>query len=313
MQFWPRKRITKAILSVNWRAVQGRTNQSGLLGAIGYKAGMARYLVRDMTPDSMTKGKQIIVPVTLIECPPMRIASVRFYRNSNVAFDIPVSIPEKEKKFLKQVIKLPKETKTAEKISDAESKINEFSDIRILAYSIPRMTGVKKSPDVAELGLAGNITDKINFIKANLDKEIVISDIFKKNALVDVRGLTKGKGLVGPIKRFGLSLRSHKTEKGQRRPGTLGPWTPSRVTFRAPLAGQMGMFSRIVYNSNIVDMGGADAVNFDLPHYGKIKANYVAVKGSVQGPQKRQILLTCALRPIKKTAKQNFEVVSLLK
>lgn len=313
LQFWPRKRVANKIPSVNWRAVQNRTSQSGLLGAIGYKAGMARYLAKDMTPDSMTKGKQIIVPVTLIECPPMRIASIRFYKDSNVAFDVSVQIPEKEKKFLKQALKLPKETKTAEKIAEAESKINEFSDIRILAYSIPRMTGVKKTPDLAEIGIAGSISDKLNFVKENLDKEITISSIFKKNSLVDVRGVTKGKGLVGPIKRFGLSLRSHKTEKGVRRPGTLGPWTPSRVTFRAPIAGQMGMFTRIVYNSNVVDMGQASAIKFDFPHYGKIRANYIAVKGSVQGPQKRQVLLTAALRPIKSTEKQNFEVISLLK
>jgi large subunit ribosomal protein L3 len=313
LQFWPRKRIRKLLPSVNWPALQNRIEQSGLLGGIGYKVGMARYLVRDLTADSMTKGKQIIVPVTLIEFPPMRIASIRFYKNSNVAFDIPVSVPEKEAKFLKKVLKLPKEVKTAEKLSDAESKINEFNDIRILVYSIVRATGIKKTPDVAEMGLGGSIADKLKFVKENIDKEIIISDVFKKGNLIDVRGLTKGKGFTGPIKRFGLSLRGHKTEKGRRRPGTLGPWTPSRVTFRAPLAGQMGMFGRIVYNVKIVDVGQASAVNMDFPHYGKIKSTFVAVKGSVQGPPKRQILITTSLRPLKKTDKQNFEVLNLLK
>lgn len=313
LQFWPRKRIRKLLPSVNWPALQERAKQNGLLGGIGYKVGMARYLVRDMTADSMTKGKQIIVPVTLVECPPMRIASIRFYKNSNVAFDVPVSVPEKEAKFLKRTLRLSKTTKTAEKLAEAESKIEEFSDIRILIYSIARFTGIKKTPDIAEIGIGGSIADKIKFVKENFDKEIVISDFFKKGALVDIRGLTKGRGLVGPIKRFGLSLRSHKTEKGRRRPGTLGPWTPSRVTFRAPLAGQMGMFERIVYNIKIVDEGQASAVTTDFPHYGKIKSAFVAVKGSIQGPPKRQILITAPLRPLKKTNKQNFEVLNILK
>ena len=38
-----------------------------------------------------------------------------------------------------------------------------------------------------------------------------------EEGIVDVRGLTKGKGTQGPVKRLGLTLRFHKTEKGQRK------------------------------------------------------------------------------------------------
>lgn len=312
LQFWPRKRAKRFLPSVNWPALQ-KNKEIRLLGSIGYKVGMARCLARDVTPDSMTKGKQIIFPITFIECPPMRIASIRFYRDSKVAFDVAVSIPEKDVKFLKRVLKLPKATKTTEKIAEVESKINEFSDIRLLVYSVVRATTIKKTPDVAEIALGGSIEEKLKFIKAHLDKEIMVSEIFKKNDLVDIRGLTKGKGFVGPIKRFGFGLRSYKSEKGRRRPGTLGPWTPSRVTFKAPLAGQLGLFSRVVYNAKIIDEGKAGAIKFEFPHYGKIRSDYIFVKGSVQGPQKRQLLITTALRPTKKITKQNFEVLNLLK
>jgi len=42
--------------------------------------------------------------------------------------------------------------------------------------------------------------------------------------MVDSKTFTKGKGFQGPVKRFGISLRSHKSEKVIRGPGSLGPW-----------------------------------------------------------------------------------------
>ena len=90
-----------------------------------------------------------------------------------------------------------------------------------------------------------------------MNKEIFISDIFEKGLLADARGLTKGKGLVGPVKRFGITLKQHKSEKGRRRPGSLGPWHPARVIFRVPMAGQLGMFKRVIYNNKIIKIGKA--------------------------------------------------------
>ena len=43
----------------------------------------------------------------------------------------------------------------------------------------------------------------------------------------------------------------------------------------------------------------------------KALANYVILAGSVQGPQKRQILITPAMRATKKQAKKNYELLSL--
>jgi hypothetical protein len=37
--------------------------------------------VKDNTANSMIKGKQKVIPVTVIECPPIKIFSVRFYKN----------------------------------------------------------------------------------------------------------------------------------------------------------------------------------------------------------------------------------------
>lgn len=309
LQFWPRKRAARVLPGVNWRALNKK--HKGLLGFIGYKVGMARALVRDITPDSMTKNKQIILPLTIVECPSMKILSIRFYKNDKIAKDILSDDLEKE---LKHKIKLPKVMKkTSEILAEIEPRLNEFSDIRLVVYSLAKQTGIKKTPDIAEIGIGGNMDEKFNFAKERVGKELHITDFAAKGNIYDIRGVTKAHGFTGPVKRFGIGLRQHKSEKGVRRPGTLGPWTPSRVTYRAPLAGQHGFFTRLKYNSKIVDVNNAEKLALEFKHYGKVKSNYIAVKGSVQGPAKRQILLTAVLRETKETKKENFDVIKIMK
>ena len=296
LQYWPRKRARKALPSINWKALN---SDSKFKGFICYKAGMASAFVKDETPDSMTKGKKIVVPATILECPSMKIFSVRFYKNGKVAKEILAEGLDKE---LKRKVKLPKVSKKSE-------LEGEFDDVRAICYSIVKKTNIKKTPDLSEIALGGSYEDKIKFLKENLGKEISVSSIFEKGNLADVRGLTKGKGLQGPVKRFGITLKSHKSEKGQRRPGTIGSFHPTRVTFRAPMAGQIGMFTRVTYNHKILEIGKEKFKN--IKNFGDIKTDYVIVAGSVQGPEKRQLLLTAPLRETKKQKKKNYEVIEL--
>ena len=78
---------------MNWEAINSGKN---LKGFISYKAGMSSALVKDNTPNSMTKDKQITIPVTILECPSMKIFSVRFYKNGKVAKDVLVEQLDKE-------------------------------------------------------------------------------------------------------------------------------------------------------------------------------------------------------------------------
>lgn len=301
LQFWPRKRASKFLPSVNWSAI---SSEKGFKGFICYKAGMASAHVKDSTPNSMTFGKNIFVPITILECPPMKILSIRFYKNGKVAKEILNKNLDKE---LKRKIKLPK--KEAKKLE--EVKVEDYEDVRIIVYSHVKKTGLKKKPDLSEIGLSGTIDEKFSFIKENLEKEIFVSDVFEKGALVDLRGLTKGKGFSGPVKRFGIKLKQKKSEKGQRRPGSLGPWHPARVTFRAPQAGQLGMFTRIIYNNKIIDLGKSEGKFKSLKNFGYVKTDYVIVQGSVQGPAKRQLLMTRPLRQTKKQLKKNYDLIDI--
>jgi large subunit ribosomal protein L3 len=300
LQFYPRKRAGKQIPSANWKTIKGE----GILGFLAYKVGMASAVVKDNTEDSMTKGKRLTIPVTVLEAPSMKIFSVRFYKNGVVMKDIVVSID----KELKKKVKLPKEAGKLEKIPEG------YDNIRVIAYSIPKQTSIKKTPDLIELAIGGE--NKLEFVKSLIGKELSISD-FLKDALVDVHGLTKGKGFVGPVKRFGIALRQHKSEKGVRKAGSIGPWHPAHVTFRTPMAGQLGMFSRVVYNLKVINSGKISEKDINqgtgFKNYGKIKTSYIILKGSVQGPEKRAVLLTPSFRPTKSTEKKNYEFVELTK
>lgn len=306
LQFWPRKRVSKFLPSVNWKSINSGKN---IKGFIGYKAGMASVEVKDLTPNSMTKDKKIIIPSTIIECPPMKIFSIRFYKNGKVAKDVLAEHVDKE---LKRVIKLPKQGKNpADNLNS-----NGYDDVSMIAYSQVKKTKIKKTPDLTEIGLTGTIEDKLNFIKSHLNKEIPVSEVFSLGELVDVRGLTKGKGFAGPVKRFGITLRFHKSEKGVRKVGSIGPWHPARVTYKVPMAGQLGMFTRVHYNQKILQIvKSEDPENKlkNIKNYGETNTDYILVYGSVQGPAKRQILLTSSLRPSKMQKKKVFEFVEVKK
>ena len=305
LQFWPRKRASKFLPRVNWKAINSGKNFRGF---ICYKAGMASVEIKDNTEHSMTKGKKITIPATILECPSMKIFSVRFYKDGKVMKDV---LSEQLDKELKRKVKVPKQGKA--KIDD----VKDFDDVSVIVYSQVKKTGIKKKPDLAEISVVGNSAEeKLNFIKENLNKELNIADIFESGQLIDVRGLTKGKGLSGPVKRFGITLKAHKSEKGVRRPGNVGPWHPARVTYKVPMAGQLGMFTRVHYNQKVLALGNDEAIKEKLKaikHYGNVNTNYLIVAGSVQGSAKRQVLITSPLRKSKMSAKKNYEFVGILR
>lgn len=265
---------------------------------------MATAIVKDSTDKSMTAGKRIAIPVTILEAPNMKVYSVRFYKHFQVVKEVVVS----NDKILKHILKVPAQLKNI----DTEMP-KDYDDIRVIVYSLPSQTSVKKTPDIVEVAI--DVPNKLEFVKGLIGKEIPLKD-FLQYELLDIRAVTKAKGLEGPVPRFGLTLKNHKSEKGVRRPGSLAPWHPARVTFRTPQAGQLGMFSRVHYNHKVISHSTISEKNINpkagFTQYGLIKGNYIIIKGSVQGPQKRQVLLTPAFRPTKRMAKKKYELVEVV-
>jgi large subunit ribosomal protein L3 len=310
MMYWPRITSSDFLPRVNWEPMQIRkqNEKSNIMGFIGYKVGMLSAFVKDNTPDSMTKGKRTIIPVTLIECPTMKILSVRFYKSGKVSGEVLNDNLDKE---LKRTFRMPK---TPAKTKEAIDKLSSlpFDDIHVIVYSQPKKIFLKKTPDISEIALCGKNEDKLAFIKESLGKEISISDVFQKG-IVDVRGLTTGKGFQGAVKRFGVHFRNHKAEKGQRKVGSVGPWHPVGIMFTVPRPGRMGMHTRIAYNKPIISIKKSSELKLPGPitGYGRVDGDCLIVGGSVQGTEKRQMLLTATLRPTKRQLKKNYELIEL--
>ena len=185
LQFWPRKKAEKEVPSVNWKALYNSPAKNHLLGFICYKVGMQSVLVKDNTPNSMTKGKSIVVPVTVLECPALKVFSVRLYKNNQVVGEILSSSFEKE---IKRRMKMPKNAKNEER---------DFDDARIIAYSLVKRTEIKKSPDIMEIGLKGSAQEKLEFAKSILNREINFDEFFDKNQLIAFMLSRRERGFQG--------------------------------------------------------------------------------------------------------------------
>ena len=301
LQFAPRKRAKRTFARVrSWP----KSKDPKPLGFAGYKVGMIHALVTDNKETSETKGMDISMPITIIECPPLKTASIIFYKKTPYGTKITSALmaPKLDKELSR---KIPLSKNIKKKIE--EFKPEEFDDIKILVYTHPKLTTIgKKKPELFQLAIGGTIEEKFNWAKENLGKEIHITDIFKQGEQVDIHAITKGKGFQGPTKRFGTSLRSHKSEKGVRGPANLGAWTGNR-NWTVAHAGQTGYHQRFEHNKWIIKINEKpEEINkkAGFKRYGMIRNPCILVKGSIAGAVKRMIILTPALRPNKLIPKE---------
>ncbi len=302
MQYAPRKRSSRIVARVrSWHT----DKEPRPVGFAGYKAGMTHAMVIDNRTHSKTKGREIFMPITVIECPPLKISSIRFYKKTaSKRLLVSETFTEKPDKELSRKITLPKKMKKRPEDVKPES----YDEIRVLAHTQPRLTGIgKKKPELVELALGGRKDEQLSFAKENLGKEVRVEDIFKEGAQLDAHAITTGKGYQGPVKRFGIGLKGHKSEKSRRAPGSLGGWkSQGKVMYRVAHAGQMGMQQRIMLNSWLLKIGAKpEEINpkGGFITYGNVRNTYLLVKGSVPGPKKRLITFTHASRPDRRTPK----------
>jgi large subunit ribosomal protein L3 len=230
---------------------------------------------------------------------------------SRVAFDFLL----KPGKDISRKIALAKSYKDVKELDSFNP--DDYHDISVLVYTNPRAAGLgKKKPEIFELKLGGAIKEKLDFVKANADKDLTIDQVFKEGQFVDVHAVTKGKGTQGPVARFRIGLKPHKSEKGRRQPGSRGGWSRQQhVMYRTAYSGQMGFHQRVHYNTQVYKISAQPAeVNpkDGFPHYGVVKSMFLLVKGSVPGVRKRLLILTQPMRPpIKEGPLANLTHISL--
>lgn len=103
-------------------------------------------------------------------------------------------------------------------------------------------------------------------------KDEIRVDVFKEGDLVDVVGISKGKGFAGVVKRYGFKggPASHGAGGWRRRPGSIGASAdPSRVFKGKKMPGRMGAERKTVRNLEIVKVDK--------------KENLLLIKGSLPG------------------------------
>lgn len=304
MQFWPRCRASRPYAKINtWLDVK----ELKLLGFPGYKAGMTHVMVDDENPKSMTKGETIAFAATVIECPPIKVYALRFYKKTVHGLVLVSEIFEKTfDKNLSRKTGLPK----------TEGKEPEdFDMVRLVVHTQPSLIGLKKTPEIFEMGVGGkDVKEKANFAKGLLGKEVRLSEVFKEYQFVDVHAVSKAKGTQGPVKRFGVRIRQHKAEKTKRGPASLGSWHPNRVDYRVAHAGKMGFHQRTEHNKLVLKIGNNPkeiAMKGGFINYGVIKADYIIVKGSVVGTRKRMVTITEPVRARIKPPQYTINTISL--
>jgi large subunit ribosomal protein L3 len=301
--FWPRKRAKRIYPRVNtWP----ETDKTKTLGFAGYKAGMAHVLLIDTRKNSPTKGEEISLPVTILDCPPLLVIGVRAYKmtpNGYVAFTEVLDDKVKDDKDLKRKLVIGKYKKD-ESIKAIEKNFDKIKKIRLIVKTQPRKSGIgKKKPEIFEIEVGGsNIQEKWNYSKELIGKGIKLKDVFKEGEFIDTIVITTGKGTQGPVKRFGVTIQTRKAAGKRRHVGTLGSETPRRVLWTVPMAGQMGFQKRTENNKRILRIGedGKEITpKSGFTNYGLVKGDYVLIEGSVPGPRKRLIRLRSAMRPPK--------------
>ncbi|WP_147535688.1 50S ribosomal protein L3 [Bacillus marasmi] len=122
----------------------------------------------------------------------------------------------------------------------------------------------------------------VNLGEYEVGQEVKV-DIFAEGEIVDVTGISKGKGFQGSIKRHGQSRgpMAHGS-RYHRRPGSMGPVAPNRVFKGKALPGRMGGEQITVQNLQIVKV---DA-----------ERNLLLIKGNVPGPKKALLKIKSAVK-----------------
>ena len=119
-------------------------------------------------------------------------------------------------------------------------------------------------------------------VEGEVGQEVKV-EIFAEGDVVDVTGVTKGKGFQGVIKRHGQSRgpMAHGS-RYHRRPGSMGPVAPNRVFKQKKLPGQMG--------GTVVTIQNLEIVKVDA------ERNLLLVKGNVPGSKKALVAVKTAVK-----------------
>jgi len=338
MGFVPKKRSKRHRGKVKAFPKDDPSKPVHLTAFIGYKAGMT-HIVREVDkPGSKVNKKEVVEPVTILETPPMIVVGVVGYIETPKGLRAFKTIwaehlsEDCRRRFYKNWYKSKKKafTKYSKKWQDDVGKSEIEKDfkklakyckvIRVIAHTqMKLMRKRQKKAHIMEIQLnGGTIPQKIQWARDHMEKSVPLSQVFAQNEMIDVIGVTKGKGFKGVTSRWHTKKLPRKTHKGLRKVACIGAWHPSRVQFTVARAGQKGYHHRTEINKKIYRIAQGihtkdgkvvknnASTEYDLtqktitpmggfPHYGEVNCDYLMLKGCIMGPKKRVITLRKSL------------------
>jgi len=342
--FLPRKRAVRHRGKVKSFPKDDASAKPHLTAFMGYKAGMT-HICRDVNkPGSALHKKEVVEAVTIIETPPMIVVGVVGYvetprglRTLTTVFAEHLSVEFKRRMYKNWYHSKKKAfTKYVKKHEDGTvdkdiARIEKYCQvIRVIAHTQIKKVGLQqKKAHVMEIQVnGGSVKEKIEFAKSLFEKPIKVDGVFSKDEMIDVIGVTKGKGYEGVTTRWGVTRLPRKTHRGLRKVACIGAWHPSRVSFSVARSGQNGYHHRTELNKKVYAIGKASSdggetnclTDYDLtkknitpmggfPHYGDVDEEYLMLKGCVMGPKKRVITLRKTL--LKQTKRDAVEEINL--
>lgn len=231
---------------------------------------MGHALIVDDRNGSPNFGKPLFVSYTVVAFPQIKVVDAKIYKEIDG--------------YLKNIGKL------SQKPDDKDA-----SELRALVQIVPKDAGFsQKKPFEIEVPVAGkSYEEKIEFLKKYIGKSYDQKELLSKWSFVDVIGVTKGRGFQGPVKRFGIKRKQHKSRKSVRAVGTIGPWHPASVMYTVPRAGQMGYHRRTIYNLRILGISKEPGIQLTTK---TVNGDYLLLKGTVPGTVGRPLVIRKAVR-----------------
>jgi large subunit ribosomal protein L3e len=273
--FLPKKRCKRHQGKIKCFPKDDLSKPVHLTGFMGYKSGMT-HIVRDVDkPGSKVNKKEIVEAVTILETPPMVIVGVVGYidtprgaRQFKTVWAEHLN-EDCKRRFYKNWYKSKKKafSKHSKKWQDEEGKVEIEKDfakmkkyctvIRVVAHTqMKLMRHRQKKAHIMEIQVNGGTVDqKVDWAKEHMEKQIPVDQVFEQNEMIDLIGVTKGKGFKGVISRWHCKKLPRKTHKGLRKVACIGAWHPSRVQWAVARAGQKGYHHRTEVNKKIYRIG----------------------------------------------------------
>lgn len=259
-----------------------------ILGFPAFKAGTIHVITVDDRAKTPNFGKPLFNMSSVLSLPEAEVVGLRLYSHED-GRDLPIA-----------------DVKTAGQTSE-KLPLERTRRVAAMVSTVPRDVGLsQKKPIVMEVGVSGaDVKSQADYVLGLIGKKVKFADAFKAGMYVDVLGITKGKGFEGPVTRFGVKRKQHKSRKSVRAVGVIGPWHPAAVMYTIARAGQMGFHQRTETGKRILLAANAAerpiTPSGGFLHFGEVKGDYAVVRGSVPGPARRFVMVRVRARGVTKS------------